>query len=271
MLRRLALRTLGKLPAPVTRRIQHARQTNATVNALTSRFSRWARTDAGTVRAGPARGLRLEIGPGKLGYLLGTNEQAVQNRIAAELSTGDVFYDIGANVGFFTLLAARLVGEGGVVVAFEPVPESAAAIRRNVAANGFTNVLVREQAAFSRTGTATLEVPDDQVGALLTSDAHEGTRSITVEVVAVDELVETATIPPPDLVKLDVEGAEVDVLSGMRGVLTSAEPLVLCELHGTETAVRGFFGEIGFEVELIDDGADLDNAHVAAHAGKPDA
>jgi FkbM family methyltransferase len=267
MLRQLALRAIGRLPAPVVERIKQARQKSATVHTLTSGFSRWARHDAGTVREGPAHGLRLEVGAGKLGYLLGTNERAVQELIAAELSAGDVFYDIGANVGFFTLLAARLVGEQGLVVAFEPVPESAATIRRNVAANNFTNVLVLEQAAFSRAGSATLAVPADQVGALLTSDAPAGTRSITVELVEIDELVRTGAIRPPNVVKIDVEGAEVDVLAGMKDVLPAAVPLVLCELHDTDAAVRELLDELGFEVELVDDGGGVDNPHIAARAG----
>ena len=98
----------------------------------------WAR-----VEAGPAQGLWLELNP-RTGqnYLRGGAELTVQKILAERLHPGMVFYDLGANIGLFTLLAARLVGDSGKVFSFEPDPENAARLRRNIQRNGFANVTV---------------------------------------------------------------------------------------------------------------------------------
>src|SRR5688572_30507212 len=94
-----------------------------------------------SVQGGEAAGLKFSF-PQNLDFLRGSTERPVQRCLAAHLGPGDVFYDVGANVGFFSLLATKRVGPDGVVYALEPVAENASAVRRNARLNGLTNVSV---------------------------------------------------------------------------------------------------------------------------------
>src|SRR5271155_2017027 len=105
------------------------------------------------IEAGPAKGLWLEVNP-RTGqnYFRGDAENRVQEALANRLRPGMVFYDLGANIGLFTLLGARLVGETGKVFSFEPDPENATRLRRNIQRNGFTNIIIVDSGVWSKTG-----------------------------------------------------------------------------------------------------------------------
>lgn len=182
-----------------------------------------------TVGAGVGRGLRMSLRNASADYSVGTNELPVQEAIRDHLSPGAVFFDVGANVGFFSLLAARLVGPTGAVHAFEPVPANAACIRANVAANRFGNVTVWPMAVGRAPGTATMRLARHPGGATLAGDLQDPAGTLTVEVVTLDGLVGRGALPAPTLVKVDVEGAEADVLAGMTAVLDEHRPVVLVE------------------------------------------
>src|SRR5438132_1248238 len=93
----------------------------------------------GTIPHGVGRGLRFNPGSANAGYLLGTSEPAMQKALLRILRPGMYVYDVGANVGFITVLAAKLVGSAGRVVAFEPVATNAEQIEHNVRLNAFAN------------------------------------------------------------------------------------------------------------------------------------
>ena len=128
------------------------------------------------------------------------------------------FYDIGANIGLFSLLAARLVGKEGRVVAFEADPEIAARLREHVARNEFGWITVEEKAVwseprtvfFARTDPATS--PDRGLGHVVSASAGD---TIQVSAESLDDY--TWTQPAPDFLKCDVEGAEVEVFRGASG------------------------------------------------------
>ncbi len=152
------------------------------------------------------------------------------------LPRGAVFYDIGANLGFFSLLAAHLTGLGeGRVYAFEAAPDNAEAIRANARLNHIPNVVVVNKAVAARSGRGRLQVVDDQSWSKLAEyGEHPFTeRVIDVELVAIDDLVGDGGLPPPALVKIDVEGAEIAVLEGMRDTIERHRPAIVCELHDT--------------------------------------
>jgi FkbM family methyltransferase len=191
------------------------------------------------IRSGEAEGLRLRIERASADYLLGSNELPVQRAIARCLFPGAVFFDIGSNVGFFALLAARQVGPSGHVYAFEPVPANAAAIEANVRSNHLTNVTVRVEAVSRRTGTARLWLDDHPGGATLSEvDAGASASGSTeVRTVALDDLVARAVIRAPDVVKIDVEGAEAAVLEGMSDLLRERRPTVIAEVDDLDAAI----------------------------------
>ena len=107
------------------------------------------------VRPGPTKGIWLEVNP-RTGhdYIQGLTEAATQRRVVEYLRPGMVFYDLGANIGLFSLLAARIVGPSGKLFSFEPDFEAARRVRRNVERNKFSNITVVEAGAWSSTGRA---------------------------------------------------------------------------------------------------------------------
>jgi FkbM family methyltransferase len=261
--RRLLLWLLSILPPAAVNRVQAFRHGHPVVRRITDRLTRWVRTDVVQIRTGPAEGLRIDASSGKLGYALGRNEPVVQERLVQLLRPGAVFYDVGANVGFFTLLGARLVGAEGSVYAFEPVPQLAATIRRNVGLNGFENVVVVPKAASSGQGRGRLVPTPDPTGTQVAFDAAG-----EIELVGIDELVQSGEIQPPTVMKIDVEGAELSVLRGARQTLQNYDPVVVCELHGTDAQFRELMEELGYAVEMLDDGGGTDNPHFLARPGR---
>ncbi|PZF79909.1 FkbM family methyltransferase [Jiangella anatolica] len=191
-----------------------------------------------TVRNGPAAGLRLYPAGASAEYAGGGNELPVQSAIDELLSPGDVFYDVGANVGFFALLAARKVGPDGAAYAFEAVAELAEAIGRNAALNDLGNVTVIASAVSDTDGSAELLLTTHPGGATLaggqTPPDLRGRRR--VDTVRLDTLVAQGRIRPPRVVKIDVEGAEPAVLAGMTQLLAAHRPALVCEFDGPDDA-----------------------------------
>lgn len=192
----------------------------------------WVRHRDVAIREGMGSGLRFNAAHGNPAYAQGNNELPVQEALAACLRPGDVFYDIGANVGFFTVIGARLVAAWGQVIAFEPVPENAAVVRRNCALNDFVHVRVCETAVSDEVGTAELQLAHYAGGAALATAAPPPDLKgiITVPVTTVDALIAQQQAPPPAVVKIDVEGAEINVLCGMRETLAQIRPIVIYEI-----------------------------------------
>lgn len=189
-------------------------------------------SDTRVIAEGKAAGLRLATLNGDPKFARGTYEGPVQEEIISNLGFGDVFYDIGANVGFFSLLAARCVGPQGCVYSFEPVPRNAAAIARSAKLNGLDKIDVIAKAVGASEGDAELLLARHIGGAALsTAGAPPDLRGrIVVDVVTLDGVIAQRDFRPPTLVKIDVEGAEMDVLLGMKGTLAAHRPKVIYEI-----------------------------------------
>ena len=171
-------------------------------------------------------------------YVTGNYELAVQNALASFLAPGKVFYDIGANGGYLSLLGASIVGVTGKVVSFEPHPETARLIRRQLRINGVEQVDVVIAAVSSRIGVA--EFNDDTVSVMAaladTQPDHKSRFKIWVKTTTIDEEIQAR--PAPDVVKIDVEGAELQVLRGATKLLREKRPVLLVEIHSPTIAVE---------------------------------
>ena len=234
--------------------------------------------DRGAIRvpSGRAGGLRLAkrhlpVAHAHLGSLAyGDLETSVQEAMRRHLGPGDVFYDVGANLGFFALLGAVFVDPraGGWVYAFEPAPDNATAIRENAALNGLDNLTVIEKAASSETGTARLQIVDDQSWSKLEAyGEHPHTeRVLDVPTVALDDLVSAGEIRPPTAVKIDVEGAEVAVLEGMRETLAQHRPAIICELHDTHAEFVETMTGMGYRLQNLEGPEPVESSGASAHA-----
>ncbi len=163
----------------------------------------------------------------------GTHEPPVQKLLVANLKLGNCFYDIGAHTGFFSVLAAVLVGRSGAVVAVEPDRRNASLLRETVARNSLgPNVAVVEQALSSFEGTSrfasAVSGPNSNTGmSKMVDDDLPG--SYEVSCVTMNKLAET--FPAPNVIKMDVEGAESEVLKGAARIFESVRPLLICEVH----------------------------------------
>jgi FkbM family methyltransferase len=148
----------------------------------------------------------------------------------AALGPGDVFADVGANLGLYTLWGARRVGASGSVVAFEPVPETRASLERNVALNGFRQVEIVAAGVGAEPGRIALHRHPGASG-VASRFAPEQGPAVEVPVTTLD--AEFARRPhPPRLVKIDVEGMEIEVLRGASRLLAGGDPpLVVLEAN----------------------------------------
>jgi FkbM family methyltransferase len=224
-------------------------------------------TGNGTISHGPAAGLQFDATGGYPGYLLGTSEPEEQAFLANHLAAGDVFYDIGANIGFHSTLAARLVGPTGRVYAFEPHQESADAAAANAARNGFSHVSVMAAAVSRSEGRLRFASGVNSAHHHLAEDSEPG---IEVEVVAIDTWVVSEGARPPTVILIDVEGAEMDVLAGMRETLIKHRPLVCCEIHWLGKRFLDFcqenLADVGYTVTNLHGGDPMSSDHYRWHA-----
>lgn len=199
---------------------------------------------------GKLRGWRWVVGSSFQSCWLGVYEYEKQQVFVRTVKPGDVVYDVGANVGFYTLLASRLVGPGGRVFSFEPLPRNIKYLRRHLDANGVTNVTVFEGAVSDRSGTARFDV--DAIPEMTRLSAG---GSLEVQTFQIDELIAAGQATVPTLMKIDVEGAEADVLEGARDLLTRHHPTVLLATHNDEVHRRCWdvLAGLGYQVEALDD------------------
>lgn len=179
------------------------------------------------VLQGPLRGQKWIVGAHLHGCWLGSYECEVQKCIADEIAPGSVFYDVGANVGFYSLLGARRVGSLGRVFAFEPLTENARLLRRHLAINRVANVEVLELAVSGTSGTALFASDATRAMGKLT-DAGD----VTVETATLDALLDVGRIAPPDAIKMDIEGAEFGALGGARKCFELYRPKLFLATHG---------------------------------------
>ena len=184
-------------------------------------------------------------------------EPGVSDCLRRLLQPGMVFCDVGANFGVFVLLGSRLVGPSGRVFAFEPVPSNRDVLERNIARNGARNVVISGDAVSDRNGTIRIFL-SHYAGCHSTSSEplNYAGEFLDVGVVRLDEV---EMIEKIDVLKIDVEGAELEVLSGLGDLQVGR---VILEFNSERIAKRGLDGtrfieelrRLGYKhIENIDD------------------
>lgn len=178
-------------------------------------------------------------------------EGDVHDAILGALRPGDVFVDVGANIGYYTVLAARRVQPAGSVVAIEAVPESARQLERNLRANGIEGVRLVQAVASARSGQVTeLRIPRGRFGLASTRRASSGQGSLRVSAptVALDDICRDLSVIR--VMKVDVEGAELDVLRGAEETLRRTERVVI-ECDFDALAIKEFLMNRGFRIRKL--------------------
>lgn len=236
---------------------------------------RRSRPERVEVRAGNYSAIMLVADAAEYNRVLSFKEdQHIIRAILDRLQPGDCYWDIGASLGLYSVLVAKAVGAGGYVIAFEPESRSFARLSENVAVNQLSNIHMFQLALGRIRRQAQLTVQ-----AVASSGAHSlvsqevekiGGSFQTIEVVSGDELRRQEKLPAPAVLKVDVEGAEEDVLIGLMDILRDSHcQTVVCEVHfavletvGKSTTpkhILNLLGECGFNRQVW-----LDHSHLLA-------
>lgn len=192
-----------------------------------------------TIDAGPAKGLVYPISlPVDKPIWTGAYELELADVLSHSVKNGDVCYDVGAYRGFFSGVFG-LAGASNVI-AFEPFPKNCDQLNRLAFHNPGLPLKVENIAIGRGNGSVEFTVmPDSSMGKLATSSFQSdvcGTSVIRVPLRTLDSLVDSGRYPPPDILKIDVEGAEVDVLEGATEILRIKRPILFIEAHSRSLA-----------------------------------
>jgi FkbM family methyltransferase len=225
------------------------------------------------VLGGPsARSMKLDLDPSL------SNEQTILNFVTKGryyepeisrlllqvLRDGDTVIDVGANVGFFSVLAATLVGPSGHVACFEPDPANRSRLTNNLAVNDYKNATLIESPATDKAGTVDFYINSDNSGGNALWDPAQFPGNVrsqaekkvsTVRATTIDAEVKRLRFAKPKLIKVDTEGADQRVLEGARKLLAkTAVPFVVSELHEfglermgcSQDSFRGYMEALGY-------------------------
>lgn len=188
---------------------------------------------------GPLTGFRMRLDwKNHRTFAYGNWEPEVVEAISQCVQQGMTTFDVGAQSGFYSLLLSRLVGRGGSVIAFEPLPANLRILKENVEINTLANVVVRGEAVAEKSGTLDFQVPalnsNLLAGPLAPGDQYPTTL---VRSVSLDDFVDEIGCRV-DFIKVDVEGAEGAVLDGARRLLRKYHPTMMIELHNMDGKSR---------------------------------
>lgn len=256
---------LGDLVREFTGSLEFLRSQGLTQTGL-AHPSEAVRTSAGFV---------LHVDPsdyavGHTVYLTRAYEPEVSAAVSTVLAPGATFVDAGANTGWFSMLAASLVGPSGRVVAVEPNPANTELLRRSAEDNGFANVEAHTVALAEKPGVVALET-DGSNGRIIPLDEPPLApvrAAWVVRATSLDSLLADAGVERVDAIKLDVEGAEPLVLAGAKGVLGRDRPVIVSEFYpdaldsspwGGATRYLRQLREAGYSLTVIGPGFTLDD------------
>jgi len=160
----------------------------------------------------------------------GVHERFTTQFVMQEIKKGDVVLDIGANIGYYTLIFAKLVGDNGKVFAFEPEPNNFALLKKNVEINGYHNVVLIEKAVSNKNGKTRLYLAKENLGdhRIYESEVIIGRNSIEIDTVRLDDYFKDYE-EKIDFIKMDIQGAEPAAFEGMIRLLEKKHPKLLTE------------------------------------------
>jgi FkbM family methyltransferase len=190
----------------------------------------------------------------------GDYEPGVTRLFDRLIESGMVVVDVGAHIGYYTLLAAKKVGPTGKVYAFEPAPSNYALLVKNIALNGYQNIVPVPKAVSNTQGTITFFLhPDSVTHSLHRETLGRGKTAITVETTTLDHFFEEQGWPAVHLVKMDIEGAELAALEGMTKLIERNRvclilefvPQILRNAGVNPSELLEKLSGLGFTIQLI--------------------
>jgi FkbM family methyltransferase len=189
------------------------------------------------ILSGRLKGKKWIIGAGHITQVAGIFKEAKMDKFDKLITESSVVYDVGAHNGWYTLIASELVGPNGKVIAFEPLPRMAQYLKKHVEMNHCNNVQVIEAAVSDNDGTDTFfATKDGKLGAVSMPGLGHTERS-TVKTIKLDSLVNNRLAPPPDYVKINIEGGELRALNGAASTLADFAPIIFLATHSYDLCV----------------------------------
>lgn len=264
LMRRILQSSVDLIPWHLRNSIRRVPIIRSIQRALVQRYLA-GHTFVHTITAGPARGVKfpLTLPEDKLIWT-GTWELDLAVAIREAVRRGDVCYDVGSYRGFF----AGVMGAAGasVVYCFEPDPANVAVLEQLRSLNPGLPIEIQPLALADRDGQAELILMDEAtMGKLSTSSFQPGAvnrGSLQVRTNRLDSLIDSETVVPPQVMKIDVEGAELDVLRGGAATIGRFRPRLFVEAHSPELArdCASFLEALGYSVSVLETAGDIASA-----------
>jgi FkbM family methyltransferase len=159
-------------------------------------------------------------------FATGRWETAESATLEKTLKTAHTFYDIGANIGYFSLMASNIIGSSGKVYAIEASPKNVSSLQQNILLNNHSNIIVYPYGLSHHTGSGLInQHAESGMSSFLPNFKTE--EQYTVPLIPLDELIRAEHLQPPDVIKIDVEGMELDVIRGMKSTLSANRHITL--------------------------------------------
>lgn len=207
---------------------------------------------------GPLKGYKWIYNSGYSGYWMGTYELEIVNKYISKLKTSSVVYDLGAHIGYYTLIASKFLKGRGNVYSFEPFPMNFAKLTNHIRINNLKNVIPIQKAVGNQNGKVQFSnSPNDSANTYIKgSFMYKSFDHIEVDAITIDSVVHGKDLIPPNLIKIDVEGAELDVLKGAENTITKYHPTILlsthnCQNEGIHKQCLDYLASLGYTYEYF--------------------
>lgn len=248
------------LPQPVKRWLYQFPPLANLIRASLNRAAPSGLTET-TIAAGILAGFKMILNlQTEKDYWLGTYEPDLQAAARELVKSGMVVYDIGGNIGYISLMMARLCTPGGQVFSFEALPANLKRLEENIQINGLDKkIQIQPIAIVDKTRVVRFLIHSSSSMGKAAGSAgrkEEYDHEINVKGTSVDDFVFKGRHPAPDIIKMDIEGGEVLAVQGMQRLLKEKHPIFLVELHGKEAAkaVWAAFHKAGYDVFEMKEG-----------------
>ncbi len=205
-------------------------------------------------------------------YFLGAYESAELNLLKRHLSEDSVFVDIGANFGLYSLVASQKITNSGKIICFEPFPKNYAALKKNISLNSKSYIISENIALGDKKDELSLYYqPNEKNLGMVSANFMENSKTIEVDVMSFDEYVNENGVDKIDFIKIDVEGFENQVITGMKKTLELFSPMILIEIFdegiikSNHNNAHDYLTHIGYSKYFIDDFGNLTSENTNAN------
>ena len=207
---------------------------------------------------GILKGNKWVKGSGVNSYWLGNYEKEQQILFTKNIKEGDVIFDVGSNVGFYSLIASKMTGKKGRVYAFEPAPRNLYYLKKHLELNNCTNSIIVSGGVSDKTDVVYFNDGDHFATGSLSRDSS----NMLVPTFNLDGLIENKKIIAPNVMKIDVEGAEFDVLNGVKNTLIKYHPIIFLSTHNEQVHQKclELLHSLDYKLSSLDNTMNLDKA-----------